>query len=939
MTRVLMEAPRAGTLEPRADATSGEPWCRNLLHTFEELLAHFEECRPKLGKPGGARAAWWDAYFTACALSQVLDDFTHRGFLGVAAKLETALARPHKLERFVEVLPRRTAGLVRWLVGAGSLRAAARIVDGLAALRVRARGALLERRLLAAAERLHGTVLELALGCLGRPGPGAPDAPLAGFRPGTRLARRALKVPSGLKDFDCHPEDLAELARRFAARVPDRGAPVTVVGIRTSGSWLAGLLAAGLRLEGFGDVQVASIRQKVPLFPRERRRLAERGRRGTVVLIDDPPVTGGAQRKVLRALSGIGVPPERIVALIFQDPEAPLFRDAAPAPNDLIGRAVLLPKSDWRIRRELAGGEELRARGARLSRCHEKARLVAEGSVRKGIGSGWFERHARETAAALPEFVPEVRPGPEGVLVTGWVEGPTLLERPEACDAGFVRAVGRYVAARARRLAIRSGVPGDLEDRDSGWFVLAQAFAQSYSFLAPLAYTPLRRRLARIGAGAPRAAIDGRMGPAEWIVPEDGRPPVKVDFEEHDFDRMDVAILDPALDLAAFAVECRLTPALERVLIEEYLRAFDDPGLRDRLPTFRLMAGVSRLSELRYLLANGGSISLGFDRAVDPKAAGVELAEVERQLADAANAFLARAVGADGPPAGPERLFAIDLDGVLEDGTLGFNATTPAGALAIRTLRRHGFQPVVATGRSLGEVVARSEAFALRAGVAEYGAVAWLEGRTIDLVAADEREQLERLRRLLDARGDLVVDPAFRHSVRVFRLRKGSRRAPPLEELEEALRGAGLDRLRIVPGDAQLDVVGKDCNKGRALLALKEGLGARELHAVGDTVEDAAMLRVADRAWAPANARTALRRAFAAGGLHVARRRLERGLLEVARIAAHGRDRDCAECRASAPRAEDRELLRAFGLRDRPRALRLLDLVGRGALDHFLVTR
>ena len=45
-------------------------------------------------------------------------------------------------------------------------------------------------------------------------------------------------------------------------------------------------------------------------------------------------------------------------------------------------------------------------------------------------------------------------------------------------------------------------------------------------------------------------------------------------------------------------------------------------------------------------------------------------------------------------------LCAIDLDGVLECDALGYPATSPSGVLALRALIAHGYQPVLATGRS-----------------------------------------------------------------------------------------------------------------------------------------------------------------------------------------------------------------------------------------------
>jgi len=60
-------------------------------------------------------------------------------------------------------------------------------------------------------------------------------------------------------------------------------------------------------------------------------------------------------------------------------------------------------------------------------------------------------------------------------------------------------------------------------------------------------------------------------------------------------------------------------------------------------------------------------------------------------------AAAARPAGAGHPPApatGP--LVAVDLDGVLECDPLGYPATSPSGALAVRALIAHGYRPVAA---------------------------------------------------------------------------------------------------------------------------------------------------------------------------------------------------------------------------------------------------
>jgi len=214
--------------------------------------------------------------------------------------------------------------------------------------------------------------------------------------------------------------------------------------------------------------------------------------------------------------------------------------------------------------------------------------------------------------------------------------------------------------------------------------------------------------------------------------------------------------------------------------------------------------------------------------------------------------------------AGP--LCAIDLDGVLETMPLGFPATSPAGALALRALNRHGYRPVLATGRSLDKVRDRCAAYSLPGGVAEYGSLVYLHGNgdVRSLQEPAEREALDRLRATLAEARDVHIDPAFQHSVRAFRLdARGRRRGLPAERVAEALGATADGMLRPVPGHYQPDYVATGTGKERGLrvLARELGVGGETplALAVGDTASDLEVLRLAQMRIAPGNADQAAR--------------------------------------------------------------------------------
>ncbi|HEV8539337.1 MAG TPA: hypothetical protein VGR15_10520 [Bacteroidota bacterium] len=963
-------------------------WARNLLHAFGELFDHLRQLSERKDTDNERiRVLLLDGLFTVSALWQILEDYLHRGYLGVGASFGVVTNLRSSASRPQDLFPKAFMPFTKYRFVATLVSRLAGMIDNLAAYNVAARVTLRERRLLRAATRLRLTAQRIAAlyAAVGTNGDKCSPEILRSFvscargilglRFGERVNRRVMRIPACFKDFDCQPEDCREFAKRFCALTGERNAPVTIVGLRTSGCYLAPLCAAYLLLHGFTNISIESMRQGVHLFSSERLRIRSRAQKGFCIVVDDPPFSGDALKAVVGHLQEIGIPADRIYALIFQEPDAPLFHSDSHR-NELVRdevlsgiRTILLPKKDWHIERVLRSLDRISRthaapapkgdRGIRLgsaeakpspatrlqyqrARCHDKLFLDI-GSVNskagrtnplvvKGSGLGWYQDHVLETARELAEFVPRVERVQEGLLGTAWIEGHTVKDHPVTHDEEFVRHVARYVARRRERLAVTDAAPGDLEDRKTGWHILAQACARSYSFLRSLAYYNLRRRLSHIGENAPRAVIDGRMGPAEWIVPVSGGYPLKIDFEEHCFDRADLSILDPGFDLAGFSAEHRLTPKLEDAMLQEYVRRSGDADVVRRLPALTMMYCLSKHVELR---------SQTPERSAARRTLAIELTELERILSNTANQLLASSCGVTDFKDTEGKMFAIDLDGVLEDSILGFSCTTPAGVEAIRTLKIHGYQPVIATGRSLQETMDRCRIFDLQGGVAEYGSILWIAkpGTTITLVRDEEMQQLRRLRQVLSRFDDIIIDPAYRYSVRAFRFANGLREPANAGWLEAMLRRLGLDHLRTIRGNLQTDVVGKSCCKGEGMLRLKNLLHGLEIHAVGDSREDLSLFESSDFCYAPANAEPKLIHDLGKRLSYRSGARTQRGLLQIVRRAAHGHEGACQLCRGGGNRnAAASALVQALQIRDRSRVRKLFDLIHTDSLKSFIVS-
>src|SRR4051794_9386480 len=125
-------------------------------------------------------------------------------------------------------------------------------------------------RLAARATELTERQAEAVLGDPPAPPPGGDAvAGAIGALPAA-VRRRVLRLPGSFESFDQHPEDWRALARAFAARGEDRAQGLTVVGLRTSGTYLAPLVGVALREEGFATVRVCTVRPGHPLRREER---------------------------------------------------------------------------------------------------------------------------------------------------------------------------------------------------------------------------------------------------------------------------------------------------------------------------------------------------------------------------------------------------------------------------------------------------------------------------------------------------------------------------------------------------------------------------------------------------------------------------------------------------------------------------------------------
>lgn len=818
---------------------------------------------------------WLDAFLLAAGLTQLIEDRLH--------------GDPMQLNRAASYL-RGQPGRFNHLAGiaAGLGEVTLRCVTGPARWRM--------ARALTGLTPLTGALADLVLGFAQR-------GDLAGVLPAlgsvaASLGDDRLRLPACFHSFDQHPDDARWLVAEFRRRYPGPDVPLCVVGVRTSGCYLAPLQAAALRAEGTGAVHTLSYRPGLPFNRRERAVLKAVARAGGMVLItDDPPASGTSLASTAKAIAAAGLPDERIVFLLS------LFTDAGELPARLSRwPAVLQPRSEWSIRRRLTvppvrqalaalAGPDIEVGSVKplglpapaQPRGHARelfavqlldtrtGEVTRRQIVAEGAGLGYLGRQGVAVARALPGQVPRLYGFADGVLYRDWLpSGP-----PAVPEAELARIIADYVTARQGALPATAVSSTRMGGRDTVWEVAGRLLSAQYGAASlavrPLLLEPFMRRM--LSHDCP-TVVDGETGPGHWLADPETGGLRKVDFYQHGFGHLSPICYDPVYDLAGAATGPPGT-GLEARLRAAYQRTSGQLVDAERWLIYRL----TQLWRLR-------------------RVADLDPGERDQRSAAAIHDYLA-ALYLRGitPAAGP--LCAIDLDGVLECDALGYPATSPSGVLALRALIAHGYQPVLATGRSLPEVRDRCTVFGLAGGVAEYGSALVCHGEAVDLLPPDGRALLDAVREELAGRPDVDLDTRYRYAVRA-RAQGGG---PLPAELTAELASAARPGVRTVHGHGQTDFVWAGVDKGTGLRALASRLSAPGCAlAVGDSVSDLPLFECAGLARAPRNARL---------GAGATRARLTRhayqgGLVDACSTLLGHRPGECPACHppAFAPRTK-----------------------------------
>ena len=763
------------------------------------------------------------------------------------------------------------------------------------------------------------------------------------------LQAKHVGVPSLFRRLDTTHFDILALGRRFADRFPDRDQPLLIVGLRTSGSYIAPLLKAFVKADGYKKVASLTIHPGKGPGHSERQRLHYCARHGfTALIVDDSPHTAktivlaidlarragfsidrlkalfpthAARRDSLNVLSDqvvVSLEPEQWYKARLLDPKVVEQRLAEyfQACPDILGMRLVASKrcDDFNARLQASS----RHRGAHIKRIYEVHLETKRGQeiryiLAKSVGWGWLGYHAFLAGHRLQGFVPPMLGLRDGIVYMEWYPQPAFAGRQLGERQELIETSASYVAARARSLTLSAPAASrkSIKSHEDGLLLLRRTLGKAYPWF--LRRTLIRRRLdrqlSRRRSPLP-ALIDGRMEQTKWIVGPRG--PLKIDYEHHGLGKSELNATDPAYDLAEAIMSLALSAEEESRLVRRYVEMTADNDLEQRLFINKLLAGLwTMYSAQQKLFYTSHSVE--------------RQQQLHQQFMGAWHFLTEQAAGFCGALCGSVQdvqwrspLVSLDIDGVLDRRRFGFPCTTADGIEAVSLLRTHGFCVALNSARSVAEVKAYCQAYGFAGGVAEYGSYMWdaVNQREQVLISDEAMRQLAELRTYLCQIPGVFVDDRHRYSIRAFTYQarpRGLRAAlasvlggfgnrpgipTPLSPLVmgDVITRLGLDRLSIHETSIDTTIATHETNKGVGLTALRDWVlePDAETIAIGDSEADLEMFRVANRCFAPAQIDCALQARLL--GCKIARHSYQKGFLEIARLLAHADGRQCKHC-------------------------------------------
>jgi predicted mannosyl-3-phosphoglycerate phosphatase (HAD superfamily) len=771
------------------------------------------------------------------------------------------------------------------------------------------------------------------------------------------LQERQLKVPSGFRRQDLTHQDVMTLGRRFIADHPDRKAPLLVVGLRTSGSYLAPVLQAFLRNEGFATVAMMTLRPQQGKTAEEWSGLTNCASMSfRAVVIDDPPHRGSTVLMTVALLRDAGFASDRINTLLPVHPAAQGRAQDWSALTLADIAAMSLPQAQWykpqlfaparvefllheyyqrlgfrkarvvpsrvaeRINAHLQKVAET-SRGTRLKRVfevsleddhHRATRYV----LAKSVGWGWLGYHAYLIGDRLTRFVPPILGLRDGILYSEWVtqenqwsvvdgqcselqSAPLVAAHCPLPTAHFLSGREQWIGTAADYVAERARLL-HLEQDPSPELLRDQRHPSMEMLARVLCGAYGKNRIAALMRGRWLSFLAALPSPYPTLIDGRMRPSewfrMGDSFRKTDFEHHGLGKYEINVSDPAYDLADFIFGAGLSAEEEARLLARYIACSDDR----RVMERLFMNKLLAGLNARTAAMA-GLENPVQTD----RHAEFHRQFTEAWNFLTVQTVRHCGrhcqkPTAArwQSPLVVLDIDGVLDRRLFGYPSTTAAGLHALSLFHTHGFSVVMNSARSPLEVREYCHGYGLAGGIGEYGSYLYdaVTGRERSLVSPESAAQMERLREVLARIPGVFLNDTYRHSIRANTYADGAPVAVSRLTMQRLLADLRLDRLRYHQTEIDSTVVASEVDKGRGLETLLRWVGLEDgdTTAVGDSSPDLPMFRVTQRSFAPAQISCAHEAKML--GCRIVAKPNQAGLLEIARALVHTDCKQCANC-------------------------------------------
>ncbi|HKT52239.1 MAG TPA: hypothetical protein VJV96_18195 [Candidatus Angelobacter sp.] len=386
----------------------------------------------------------------------------------------------------------------------------------------------------------------------------------------------SISVPEGFAYYALHPLAYSDVV---TTKLTNLGSRAAVLGIRSIGTTLSAMVAAGLRKQGKKASRI-TVRPHGHPYNRElhlsgeqqefvARALAEDA--DFLVVDEGPGLSGSSFLSVAEALAAQHVPRQKITLICGHEPDFGQFRASNGQRRAQNFRWVAVDATARRPKQamDFIGGGNWRARQfadrtawpeawtsfERLKYISSPGETQARLFKFLGLGHYGDEAFQRELRVAQAGFGPEPRSESDGFASYPWVNARPMSAADLSQDV--LRRLAEYCAFRAKAFPAREVVVDGLQQ------------------MAEHNLKQLGIKL-RVTLQLERPVIaDGRMQPHEWLIAPDGQM-LKTDSGSHGDDHFFPGPTDIAWDLAGAIVEWRMNQQQIGDLLAQYGRISGD---------------------------------------------------------------------------------------------------------------------------------------------------------------------------------------------------------------------------------------------------------------------------------------------------------------------------------------------------------------------------